>query len=595
MADLLGLPTGFNLNVVNELGRFSEKSDEEDELKEHDQNETTLEHKKPVDQPSQDWQLNVLVKFNVNPSEAMTFQQDTKSKRVVVTDTKEGLEVLKGMPICAIDEQDVSSWTSFMLEDMWKTITLPTVVQFGVESVEPERVISTASLQSSEDHISFLGQTASMVYDDEEVKEESTYDDILDSVPEVEESSEIELMDLKPISFDGTLGDQSSWSTKCKQRAQIITELLNTEKSYIRGLEELNFEFLEPFVQPLKKSTHVDISSFQIKIETLIHLHDKIYEKFCNAENICSVFQQEFAFLRMYKPYIKDYEETLRKLVNAQNKRAFKSIFKNSKSVSCNPLGYFQARGITIVQRPPRYILLLRQLKKRTPLEHPMYHDLEKGLKEIEGTCGDINEYQRQLENEHKLFELSVEIDLKSLNEHGIKELVVPARRLIRVGEVAIVKIKHTSMSFLRRSHDESLIFELGRVVMCNDILIIFRGKKNRVCRVFKLATIEVEVNKNPIKPLNKYHKFEKIFQVLLRKRNAEEIKQMHKARDIERLSLMNTGRSDSGRSVVSLAQASLSIENDNEEDFSIYLSTLDEAEQWQRSIFKYSNSQYVN
>jgi len=590
MNDLLRLPSDFDLNIAV---RNSEPSDEELKLEEPDQGKTHSEQKYIGDQQSQDFQLNVLIKVNVNPREAMMFKEDNKNKRVVVVDTKKGMEKLKGLPILFVDDRDVSNWTIPMLEDMWKTLTLPSLLQFGAEPLDLERVISSSSFQSSEDHISFLGATVSMAYDDEEMKVESTYDDELDTLPE-EKLAVGNLNDLKPISFDGTQGDQSSWTKKCKQRAQIITELLNTEKTYIKGLEELNGEFLKPFAEPLKKATNVDISSFQIKIEILIDLHDRIYSQFCSAKNICIVFQQEFKFLKMYKPYIKDYEDTLRNLMKVKKKSKFKGIFKKSKTVSSNPLGYFQARGITIVQRPPRYILLLQQLQKRTPLEHPMYHDLENGLKEMKGTCGDINEYQRQLENETKLFELSEEIDARSLKEHGIPALVIPARKLIRVGEAAIKKLRPSSI-FNRspRGGNENLTFELGGIVMCNDILIIIHGKRNRVLRVFKVAEMEIEVNPVPIKPANKNQKFEKIFEVELRKRSAEEIKKMQQVRHMERMSLFITGRSDSGKSVVSLAQSSL--EQGDEEDFSIYLSTLEEAQQWERSIIKYSNSEYVN
>jgi len=448
----------------------------------------------------------------------------------------------------------------------------------------------------SNDTVAFFGMTSSVTYDDEDHKREDEYVNDLEVVPEelsvIKRNESVEIQQsLQAISFDGTEGNQTNWSEMCKQRAEIITELLNTEKSYIKGLEELNDNFLKPYLQPIQKSVHVDVTSFQIMIENLIILHDKIYEKFCTSDNICVVFQQEFKFLRMYNSYIKDYKETFTKLNAAKKKRAFKQIFKNDEGdVRSNPLSYFQTRGISIVQRPPRYELLLKELKKNTPIGHPMYRDVENGFVEIQCTCKGINEYQRRLENELKLVEFSKEIDLKSLREHGIKHLVDPARRLIRSGKVAIKKTK--SGYIKRRSLGGSLSFELGGVLMCNDILVVMRGRKNVTVKVFMLVEMEAELKKDPIKPSCKFQNCQEVFEVVLRKRSTDELIRLHSNRESRRASLHKYGKS-SAQSLVHLSTTSL--ESSSDDSISIYLSTLEEAEQWENSILKYSNLVYAN
>jgi len=562
---------------------------------------------------AEDWKINVVVEFDVNPAHVLTVEEDSKTKRMIVTDTKEGLHLLKGLPVLSVAGEDVRHFDRILLVEKWNAQELPVVLKFGsrpIETNQPQsqsnNLASGSSLLSFEDHIVFLGQTTSIVYDDEidqKLDEESDDDNktnpdkqnvqgsTLQIITE-EESGDLLPYNMRPISYDGTLGNQSNWSRKCKQRAEILTELLETEKTYINGLEELLEQFIKPFAKPLKKSTQVDVSSFGKKIETLINLHDEIYERFSKAENICIVFQKEFAFIKMYKSCIKDYEESARKLRQAASKKkaSFKWIFKKGGGrVSANPLGYFQDRGITLVQRPPRYILLLQQLKKRTPITHPMYNDLESGLIKMKDTCGDINGYLKQLENDHKLLELSQEIDSKTLKEHGIRQLVVPARKLVRVGEVAIRRTK-SSRSIIRRAPaEDSLIFETGKVVMCNDVLVIVRGKKSRVIRMFLIAQLETVLNNDPIEPYSKYQKFEKVYEVILRKRQEDEIKRMETFHHQERIRLMKHGKSDSG-SMVRLRQRSL--ESIDEDEFSIYLSTLEEAKGWEKSIRKYSNSE---
>lgn len=289
--------------------------------------------------------------------------------------------------------------------------------------------------------------------------------------------------------------------------------------------------------------------------------------------------------MKMYKSYIKNYEETFGKLKQASKKRAFKNIFKKgAERVAQDPLGYFDALGITIVQRPPRYILLLKQLKKNTPIVHPMYQDIETALLEIESTCGDINDYQRQ--NEFKFIKASKSIDHKTLHAHGVKQLVIPSRRLIREGKVGIKTVKSSRMSFTRRSDQGGLTLEMGRILMCNDILIVMYGRKNRVNCVFELAKTEVELRKKAIKASNSSKQFDKVFRLILRNRNTDEMDKVNRKKCKSFCTKQNLG----------LSQISMVLScNLLNEGFNIYLSTLAEAEEWKDSIVKYSSVQFVN
>jgi len=396
--------------------------------------------------------------------------------------------------------------------------------------------------------------------------------------------------DLQPISLEGTRGDMSNWSKKCYKRAKIITELLSTEISYIMGLRELSNDFLKPYVEPLQKLLNVDIATFESEVESLISLHDKTYKELCRTTNICTVFQKEFKFLKLYKFYVKDFEETSAKLKEVTKKRAFKHIFeRGGEKVSQDPLGYFHDLGITLVQRPTRYILLLRELLKNTPAGHPTYCDLEKVLVEIEGTCDEINQY---LEENDKFIEISNSIHFKSLREHGVNQLVVPSRRLIREGDVGIKTVESSRLSFRRRVSQERLILEMGRIVMCNDILIVMSGKKNRVTRVFKLVAIEAEVNSEPVNPSNQKRLFERVFEVVLKKRSIEVIGKHSNCQGSRSNVTKQFEKETSDCTHLSTSTLEGFI---NEDYFKIYLSTLEKAEEWKESIMKYSNLHYTN
>jgi len=191
------------------------------------------------------------------------------------------------------------------------------------------------------------------------------------------------------------------------------------------------------------------------------------------------------------------------------------------------------------------------------------------------------------------LIELSKDIDQKSLREHGIVHLVAPARRLIRLGKVAIKKTK--SDSYLRRRSirlNISQSFELGSVLMCNDILVVLRGKRNVALKVFMLEEMEAELVKDPIKTACKSQKCEELYEVVLKKRNTNDIKRMQTNREKGRASLYKHGRS-STTSLIHLSTTSL--ESSHDESFSIYMSTLQEAEEWEKSVMKYSNLIYAH
>jgi len=544
-------------------------------------------HEKLIEQ---EWEVNVSVRFNINPASAIEFEEDSESKRLIVTKTRDGLDLLKDLPILAVDEQDVTNLDCFLLEEMLVDRRLPVVMKFGHEKVEAERPSDVSlSYHSFEDHISFIGNTAFVAYEDIDESTNRRYSTL--EVLEEEHSKDFGVSpddeklnlqhDLQPISLEGTHGDVSNWSKKCKERAKIITELLDTEKSYIKGLEELKKNFLDDYVEPLQKSLNVDISPFKTKVESLIYLHENIYEKLCSAENICKVFQQEFRFLKMYPSYVKGYEETITKLREASKKRRFKQLFETGKGGAFqDPLVYFNQLGITIIQRPPRYILLLQQLKKKTPKGHSMYDDLEKALTEIEGTCGSINEYESK--TQLRFIEISKSIDYKTLSLAGVPQLLVPWRRLIREGAVGIKTVKQSRMSFIRRGNQEKLLLEKGRIVMCNDMLIILCGRKNRVVRVLRLRDIEVEVIEEPRKPSNTKGHSEKVYEVALKKKSVDVIyepseKQQKNKSTPQELRIEET---------LGLAGGSC---------FSIYLSTRKDAESWKDIIVKYSTVNYVN
>jgi len=458
----------------------------------------------------QSWRISdVSIEFNVNPASVITFRGEVDSTGILVADTNAGLQFVKGLPLLSVGERDVRNWQFDSLEEMLISHSLPLVLRFGY------------------------------------------------------------LTKLQPISFSGTLGNMENWSEECKRRAEIISELVTTERNYIRGLEELNNRFFLPYMKPLKDKANVDIGNYQKRVKSLIALHNDVYDMFCKAENICRPFQEELQFLRMYKQYIKEYNETLQKLKGAARKRSIRSMFQNGLGTS-DPAQFFDAMAISIVKRPTLYELLLKTLKDNTPIMHPMYSDLEKALIQVEGICYEINEFQQRAANEVRFSEIAKLIDPKMLREHSVEKLIISTRRLIHDGKV-LVRVLEPYQSGI--NCDEILDLEEGFVVMCNDIIII-TYQEYRVRRVFDVKVMTAVLTK---KPKRSSKKLKEVYEILLKKRTAR----IKKETDIEE----NKGNR---KMVRSNARTGLI------DHLYIYTEKLEEAEKWEKSL-RYARRAHMN
>jgi len=120
----------------------------------------------------QSWRISdVSVEFNVNPASVITFRGDVQGRRILAADTNADLQFVKGLPLLSVGKRNVRNWQCDYLKEMLTSHSLPVVLRFGY------------------------------------------------------------LTKLQPISFSGTLGNMENWSEECKRRAEIISELVTTERN----------------------------------------------------------------------------------------------------------------------------------------------------------------------------------------------------------------------------------------------------------------------------------------------------------------------------------------------------------------------------
>jgi len=127
--------------------------------------------------------------------------------------------------------------------------------------------------------------------------------------------------------------------------------------------------------------------------------------------SIPSVFLKFSEFFRLYIPYLNGYEKSLNTFNELRKHKkfaewlagevrvAFKAHALATNSSQLDLLSYM----IQPVQRVPRYVLLLKELKRQTSPYHPEFGALNDALQAVQRVASVINEGQRAVENMSKL------------------------------------------------------------------------------------------------------------------------------------------------------------------------------------------------
>lgn len=163
--------------------------------------------------------------------------------------------------------------------------------------------------------------------------------------------------------------------SKLNLRSTVIKEIRTTEETYLNGLSRLNGFWKENLIEFnfLKEEEAQQI--FQ-HLPLLIQCHTIFYSNLTKkgetiSSQIADVFLSSFSFFGVASFYIGSYNSSLeliaKKLTNPSYKDIMKQICNNNPNGSGESI---ESLLITPVQRAPRYILLIRELIKKTPSCH---------------------------------------------------------------------------------------------------------------------------------------------------------------------------------------------------------------------------------
>lgn len=228
-------------------------------------------------------------------------------------------------------------------------------------------------------------------------------------------------------------------------RKECITEIYQTEKDYILDLEIM----IDVFIFPLRTMGIIDeqeLKQIFSNVEVLIHCNKEMLKqlesvigdnsngKFDGDIQIGEIFTKLSDYFKMYKVFCANQQNSLSSVDTYAKKNA---KFKKNLEVChgdprCRGL-FLQSFLIKPIQRVCKYPLLLRELIRYTPEEHPDFQPLQNAFEKINAVVANINEGQRQAEGLQRIIDLQKLID-------GVDSLVAPGRNFKKEGELSYYK-----------------------------------------------------------------------------------------------------------------------------------------------------------
>ncbi|KAL6047887.1 histone H3 domain-containing protein, partial [Balamuthia mandrillaris] len=218
-------------------------------------------------------------------------------------------------------------------------------------------------------------------------------------------------------------------------RQQTIEELFKTERQYIDDLSRI----INVFMAPLKAADVLkekEIATLFSNIEVLLKINTEFYRtlttklkdgRATSDLSIGEVFVSMSDYFKMYSTYCSNHPSAVELLI-AKNKNAnFAKVLKQIHGDSATRGIELNAYLIKPVQRICKYPLLIRELQKHTPEDHPDRQPLHEAEKLICHIVGYVNDGSRTAQQQR------MTITVNHLVE-DCKDLVTPTRLFLQEG-----------------------------------------------------------------------------------------------------------------------------------------------------------------
>lgn len=252
--------------------------------------------------------------------------------------------------------------------------------------------------------------------------------------------------------------DKEARQRRADKRKAAVRELIETEKTYVNGLNLcIDTYYAKLSNDPKKLVTPKDLKGIFNDMQTIHQLNETFlndlqqrYAGFNNEKTrIGDQFVKFCPYFRMYQNYCNNYDNAMVLLAKYNEKQAFNDFCTENRQLAKG--NTLQSLLILPIQRLPRYRLCLSEIVKNTEKTHPDIVDLRRALELVEETTSLINERMKEFEQRQQVRAI----------EHRFASavsLVKPHRKFMREG--AMTKVDKTGK-------DKNYTFFLFNDMMC--------------------------------------------------------------------------------------------------------------------------------
>mmetsp|Transcript_8901 Transcript_8901/g.13292 ORF Transcript_8901/g.13292 Transcript_8901/m.13292 type:complete len:532 (-) Transcript_8901:181-1776(-) len=235
-----------------------------------------------------------------------------------------------------------------------------------------------------------------------------------------------------------------------KKRVPARQEIIDSEQTYMANLNALMSTYVEPMTTVVSSEDHKKMFT---DVKSIHAFHMLFVPKLKETKDIGAAFVKYADYLKIYTEYINHYAEVINTLSELRKQKKFTNFIRGArKSAKMEITSYL----IQPVQRIPRYVLLLKELKKYTWPEHEEYENLVKALSKAKEIALHVNERKRQIEHMSK----TLEVQQKITGEFD--SLIKPGRKMIR--EDKLIKVTTGLFNSIKRK--ERIMFLFSDLLM---------------------------------------------------------------------------------------------------------------------------------
>ena len=270
----------------------------------------------------------------------------------------------------------------------------------------------------------------------------------------------------------GDLVDESSSEEEdveenLSTRHRIAKEIVETEASYVKGLQTCMFVYFEPLRKMIHPSpitdpratktwkkgmlAKEDLLTMVSNIDSIIVVHEELLSSLQarwsswkdddpNSQRIGDLFERFSKYFTLYTIYVNNLSSSLAVLERLSDDKSFQTFHDEAMELHAERLR-LMSYLIMPIQRMPRYQLLLQQLARYTEDSHPDHKNIIQALGLIKDTAVFINEYKRMKEWRDEIMDITSKFDKRV-------KLYAPGRQVLKTGMLRKVD-RYVSFVFL--------------------------------------------------------------------------------------------------------------------------------------------------